>query len=143
LAASLLLNGHHNSSFWIFSINSQEFITAKAVIDYVHSLQQPSGTTYVSCTLARRIASNRTYLAGTHAIFNQIHLISEPRLTPPSPMSPTTIVLVSRNVILYLTHPDTLKHFGQTLTTPFASDWWDALFQNYTKMLSTGTSSLF
>jgi hypothetical protein len=44
-------------------------------------------------------------------------------------------------VISCPTHPDTPKHFGQTLATPFASDWQDALFQNYNKMLNTDTFS--
>lgn len=141
LAVSLLLHGRHNSSFWILSINSNVFITAKAVIDYIHSLCQPSGTIYVNCILAHCVASHHTSLAGTRAIFNRIHLVREPQPTPPSPMSPATIVPVGRKVISCPTRPETPKHVGQTLTTPYASDWKDALFQNYTKMLSTGTFS--
>ncbi len=38
-------------------------------------------------------------------------------------------------------HPETPSHFGAMYQTPFASDWRDALFQNYDKMLSTGTFS--
>ncbi len=37
--------------------------------------------------------------------------------------------------------PKVIKHFGQTLSMPFASDWRDALFQNYNKMMTTGTFS--
>jgi hypothetical protein len=78
LASSLLLHGRYNSSFWILSVNSQEFLTAKAVVDYLQSLQQATSTTYLPCILAHRIASSRTTLAGSRVLFNQIRLINEP-----------------------------------------------------------------
>jgi hypothetical protein len=53
LATSLLLHGRYNSSFWILSLNSKEFITAEAVAKYLTSLRHASKTVYISCILAR------------------------------------------------------------------------------------------
>jgi hypothetical protein len=141
LATSLLLHGRYNSCFWIIGLNSHEFITAKAVVDYLRILQLDTGTNYVPCILARRIASNRTNLTRKRILFNQIHLINEPTATPPTVPSPTTIAPVGCKVISSPIHLETPKHFGQTLNMPFASDWHDALLQNYTKMRNTGTFS--
>lgn len=81
LASPFLLHGHYNSSYWFLSINSKEFITAEAVVEYVRLLQHPINTMYIPCILARRIASNHTNLGGSRAIFNQMCLISEPLLS--------------------------------------------------------------
>jgi hypothetical protein len=37
--------------------------------------------------------------------------------------------------------PETPSHFVATYYSPFASDWRDALFQSYNKMLASGTFS--
>ncbi len=134
LAASLLLHGRNNSSFWILGLNSQEVITAKAVADYLRSLQLDTGTNYVPRILAHRIISNITNLAGNHVLFNQIRLINELTAIPLTVPSPTTTAPVGCKVISSLIHPETPKHFGQTLNMPVASDWRDALFHHYTKM---------
>jgi len=140
LGTALLKHGQHNSSFWILSINSHEFITAKAVIDYIQSLQQPGSTTYIQGIFARRLASNRTSLAGNRVLFNQIRFtIDRPSIDDSLP--PTTIVPVGMKVVFSPIRPDNPKHFGETLNTPFAADWRDALFQNYDKMMTTGTFS--
>jgi hypothetical protein len=113
------------------SINSQEFITAKAVVDHLKSLQQATSTIYLPCIMARHVASTRTSLAGSRVLFNQIRLISEPLPNPLVEQSPTTIVPVGCKVVSSPKRPDSPKHFGQTVTMPFASDRRDALFQNY------------
>ena len=141
LATSLLQHGRYNSSFWILSINSQDFITAKAVVDNLKSLQHATSTIYLPCILAHHVASTRTNLAGSRVLFTRIRLISEPIPNPPAEQSPTTIVPIGCKVVSSPKRPDTPKHFGQTLTMPFVSDWRDALFQNYTKMMNTGTFS--
>ena len=149
LGTALLEHGRYNSSFWILSINSKEFITAKATIDYVRSLQQPNITTYVPAIFARCISSHRTSLAGNRVLFNQIRLItSGPSKEVSSPSAdscttcpPTTVVPVGMKVVFSSSRPPTPKHFGETLNMSFASDWRDALFQNYNKMMNTGTFS--
>jgi hypothetical protein len=149
LGTALLEHGHYNSSFWILSINSKEFITAKATIDYVQSLQQPTVTTYVPAIFAHRISSHRTSLAGNRVLFNQIRLItnghskevSSPSADSCTSCPPTTIVPVGMKVVFSSSRPPTPKHFGETLHMSFASDWRDALFQNYNKMMNTGTFS--
>ncbi len=140
LGASLLQHGQHNSSFWIISINSQEFITAPATVQYVKSLQQPVVTTYVTAIFARRITSHRTSLAGNRVLFNQVRLAFDNTSTSDSPSS-TIIVPVGMKVVSSPIRPVTPKHFGETFGMPFASDWRDALFHNYDKMLASGTFS--
>jgi hypothetical protein len=138
LATSLLLHGRPNSSIWILSINSREFFTAKAVVTYIASLQDPFGTTYAQTIFARRIASTRTSLESNRVLFNQVHLaFNNTHLDKPLPSS--VIVPVSMKVVSSPIRPPNPKHFGETLSTPFATDWRDALFQNYDKMMRTGT----
>jgi len=140
LSQQLLQHGQYNSSFWVLSINSKEFLTAPAVIDYLKSIQLDNTTLYVPAIFARCVASHRTSLSGNRAIFNQIRLITEPRATLDS-ASPSIVVCVGLKVVSSPIQPDTPAPFGATYSSPFASDWHDALFQNYNKMLATGTFS--
>jgi hypothetical protein len=55
------------------------------------------------------------------------------------PSSPSVIVPIG--VISSPIRPDTPTHFGATFSSPFASDWKDALFLNYDKILASGTFS--
>jgi hypothetical protein len=88
LSQQLLQHGQHNSSFWILSIDSKEFMTAPAVIQYLNSVQHATATTYISAIFARRIASQRTSLSGHRAVFNQIRLsFTEPSFDDSSPSS--------------------------------------------------------
>jgi hypothetical protein len=113
---------------------------ATNVIEYLKSIQQPNTTTYVPAIFARRLASHRMSLAGNRVVFNQIRLFSIP-----SPMtsidSPPIAVPAGLKVVASPVRPDTPSHFGKTYRSPFASDWKDALFQNYNKMLASGTFS--
>jgi len=140
LSQQLLQHGQHNSSFWILSINSQEFMTAPAVITYIQSIQHATNSIYVQAIFARCIANHHTSLSTNRAIFHQIRLISHPTTTeessPPSVIAPVGLKVISSPV-----KPDTPSHFGATYTSPFASDWKDALFQNYNKILASGTFS--
>jgi hypothetical protein len=140
LSQQLLQHGQYNSSFWILSINAQEFITAQAVIIYCKSLQKPSTTTYIPVILARHIASQHTSLAGNRVVFNQIRLTTD-KQDFDSSSNNSIIAPVGLKVVSSPTHPDTPPHFGATYTSPFASDWHDALFMNYNKMLVSGTFS--
>jgi hypothetical protein len=140
LSQQLLQHGQYNSSFWVLSINSKEFLTAPAVIDYLKSIQLDNTTLYVPAIFARCVASHRTSLSGNRAIFNQILLITEPSATLDS-ASPSIVVCVGLKVVSSPIRPDTPAPFGATYSSPFASDWHDALFQNYNKMLATGTFS--
>jgi hypothetical protein len=99
LSQHLLLHGQHNSSFWILSLDSKEFITAASVISYLKSLQQPSTTMDISANFARRIASHRTSLARNRAIFNQIKLISSPSQIPDTPTHSSIIAPVGLKVV--------------------------------------------
>ena len=140
LSQQLLQHGQYNSSFWVLSINSQEFMTAPTVVTYLKSIQHATSTTYVEAIFARRLASNRTSLSGHHALFNQIRLNFDPPTIDDS--SPSSIIApVGLKVISSPIKPETPAHFGATYTSPFASDWKDALFQNYNKMLTSGTFS--
>jgi hypothetical protein len=94
---SLLLHGRYSSSFLILSI-SQEFITDQAVVTCLQSLHHPTNTIYLPCILSRRVASTRTSLAGSRALFNQICLISEPLPKPPEDASPSSIIQVGCKV---------------------------------------------
>ena len=116
-------------------------MSARAVVDYLNTLRHIQHSVHITCILARHIASSRTSLAGHRVLFNQTRLRNEPIATPPNTSTPTTFVPVGCKVISSPICPDTPKHFGQTINTPFASDWLDALFQNYSKMLTTGTFS--
>jgi hypothetical protein len=140
LAATLLLHGRYNSSFWILSINSKEFSSAKTVVDYLKSLQAPVGVTYVPAIFARRIASNRTSVAGDRVLFNQVRLTFD-NTTLDGHISPSVIVPVGCKVISSPIRPPNPKHFGETIYMPFAADWRDALFHNYEQMMKTGTFS--
>jgi hypothetical protein len=97
-------------------------------------------TTYVTAIFARRIASHRTSLAGNRVLFNQVCLAFDNTSTS-DPPSPTIIVPVGMKVVSSPIRPATPKHFGETFGMPFASDWRDALFHNYDKMLASGTFS--
>jgi hypothetical protein len=140
LATQLLQHGQHNSSFWILSINSREFITAAKVVEYLRSIQVQDSTTYVSAIFARRVASNRTSLSSNRAVFNQIRLSAA---HPPvdDSISSSVVVPVGMKVVSSPVRPETQSHFGATYHSPFASDLRDALFHNYDKMLATGTFS--
>jgi len=140
LSPQLLQHGQSNSSFWILSVNSQEFITAHAIITYLKSLQDPKATLYIPVIFARRIASQRTSLAGNRVVFNQIRLSTDKSITDESDAT-SIIALVGLKVVSSPTHPDTPPHFGAIFTSPFASDWRDALFHNYNKMMTSGTFS--
>ncbi len=140
LASQLLQHGQHNSSFWILSLHSKEFSTAPKVIDFLKSLQIPDTTIYIEAIFARRVASQRTSLSGNRVIFNQIRLRTD-RAPVDDSISPSVIVPVGMKVVSSPVRPDTPSHFGATYHSPFASDWRDALFQNYDKMLTTGTFS--
>jgi hypothetical protein len=109
--------------------------------DYVRSLQQPSTTTYVSAIFAHHIASHCTSLPGNHVLFNQIWLSLDEQL-PLGPSSPTTIAPVGMKVVSSPTCPSNPKHFDDAFATPFASDWREPLFQNYEKMMTSGTFSV-
>ncbi len=91
--------------------------------------------------MAHCAASTRTCLAGSRVLFNQIRLIAEPQPHPPDNASTTTIVPVGCKAVSSSTCPENPQHFGKILNMPFASDWHDTLFQNYTKMLNTDTFS--
>jgi len=138
LATQLLQHGQYNYSFWILSINSREFITAAKVIKYLRSIQVHDTMTYVSAIFAHRVASTQTSLSSNCAVFNQIRLSRSP---VDDSISPLVVVPVGMKIVSSPVHPDTPSHFGATYQSPFASDWHDALFQNYDKMLSTGTFS--
>jgi hypothetical protein len=140
LSQQLLLHGQYNSSFWILSINSAEFMSAPAVIAYLRSIQNPTTTIYVQAILARRIAHHRTSLSGHRAVFNQIRLSSTQSPIDDSSLS-SVVAPAGLKVVSSPTRPDTPTHFGATFSSPFASDWKDALFQNYNKMLNCGTFS--
>jgi hypothetical protein len=140
LGQHLSHHGQHNSTFWILSINSKELMTAPAVITYLKSIQQASTTLYVSAIFTRRIASQRTSLSQNRVVFNQIRLsCQQPSIDDSSFLSVT--VPVGNKVVSSPTRPDTPTHFGATYNPPFASDWKDALFQNYNKMMASGTFS--
>jgi hypothetical protein len=140
LGNQLLQHGQHNSSFWILSLNSKEFMSASNVIDYLRSLQLDRSTIYIPAIFARRVASARTSLGGNRAVFNQIRLLNadQPIIEPSSPsiIAPVGLKIVSSPIRL-----ETPSHFGATYSSPVASDWRDALFHNYNKMLASGTFS--
>ena len=138
LASSLLQHGRPSSSFWILSVNNQEFISAKACVSYLRSLQQPSSSSYVLCIFARRQASQRTTYEGNRVLFNQIRLCLNKEQPTPAPTA-SIIIPAGCKVISSPTRPPTPAHFGQTLHLPFAADWKEALFGNYNKMLASGT----
>jgi hypothetical protein len=106
----------------------------------LRSIQVQDSTTYVSAILARRVASNRTSLSSNRAVFNQIRL-SAARPPVDDSISPSVVVPVGMKVVSSPVRPETPGHFGATYHSPFASDWRDALFHNYDKMLATGTFS--
>jgi hypothetical protein len=56
-------------------------------------------------------------------------------------LSPSVAIPAGLKVVASPIRPDNLKYFGETYSSPFASYWHDALFQNYDKMLATGTFS--
>jgi len=134
LATQLLQHSQYNSSFWILSINSREFITAAKVVEYLKSIQVQDTTTYVSAIFARPVASHRTSLSSNHAVFNQIYLSATHSPVDDS-ISPSVVVPVGMKIVSSPVHLETLSHFGATYQSPFASDWRDD------KMLSTGTFS--
>jgi len=140
LSQQLLQHGQHNSSFWILSINSQEFITANAVISYLKFIQHPTASSYVQAIFACHIASQRTSLAGNHVVFNQIRLSTDKHdidsSIPDSVIAPVGLIVISSPI-----YPEIPPHFGATITSPFASDWRNALFHNYNKMMASGTFS--
>jgi len=142
-ASQLLQHGQYNSSFWVLSVNSKEFMTAPKLITYLRSLQLPNTTIYIEAILARRVASQRTSLSGNRAAFNQIRLISSPTtiVDCQDDPSPSIFAPVGLKVVSSPFKPATPSHFGATYTSPFASDWRDALFHNYDKMLASGTFS--
>jgi hypothetical protein len=79
-------------------------------------------------------------LSGHHAIFNQIRLpCTQPSIDESSLSS--VIAPAGLKVVSSPTRPETPSHFGATYASPFASDWKDALFQNYNKMLHCGAFS--
>jgi hypothetical protein len=51
LAQSLLSHGSYNSTFWVLSINSQEFIKAEALVKYLRSLQHNNTTSLTTAFL--------------------------------------------------------------------------------------------
>jgi len=120
------------------SIKSQEFITAPAVISYLKSIQHATATAYVPAIFARRFASHRTSLSGNQTIFNQIRLTFDKPSIEDSSQSSSLIAPVGLKVVSSPVKPETRSHFGATYHSPFASDWRDALFQNYNKMLASG-----
>jgi len=138
LGSQLLHHGQHKSTFWLLSFNSQEFITAPSTVAYIKSLQLPSESIYVTAIFARRIASTKTSLMSNRVLFNQVRLTLD---STPDVSTPTIAIPVGLKVVSSPVRPPTPKDFGETLHSPFASDWRDALFQNYTKMLATGTFS--
>jgi len=140
LSQHLLQHGQYNSSFWILSINSTEFMTAPAVINYLRSVQNPTVTTYVPAIFARCIAHQRTSLSGHRAVFNQIRLSCIQPSIDTSSLS-SVVAPAGLKVVSSPTRPETPSHFGATFASPFASNWKDALFQNYNKMLNCGTFS--
>jgi hypothetical protein len=121
LSQQLLQHGQHNSSFWILSINSQEFISANAVISYLKSLQHPTDSNFVQAIFARCIASQRTSLAGNRVVFNQIRLSTDKHdidsSIPDSVIAPVGLKVISSPIC-----PKTPPHFGASITSPFASD---------------------
>jgi hypothetical protein len=74
IASSLSPHGHHNSTYWILSINHTEFSTAEAAAGYISSSQLPNTTTTIIFILALRQDSTRSKYADNRAIFNQIRL---------------------------------------------------------------------
>jgi hypothetical protein len=56
-------------------------------------------------------------------------------------LSPSVAIPAGLKVVASPICPDNPKYFGETYNSPFASYWRDALFQNYDKMLATGTFS--
>jgi hypothetical protein len=140
LAQNLLQHGAHNSTLWVLSINSEEFITAEALVTYLRSLQLDTTTTYTTAFCVRRNASTRNSLESNRAIFNQIRLNYHQNL-PNTPDPHPVILPVARRIVTSSTRPTTPSRIGELANNPFRSDWKGSLFENFDKMQTTGTFS--
>jgi hypothetical protein len=140
LATSLSKHGHTSSTFWVLSVNDQEFNTAESTAHYITSLQLPSQSRLILFILVHRHPATRSTYADNRAIFNQIKLFYHqdiPDTTPPSP----SIVPTGLKVVSLPDCPMAPAHIGQLSSNPLASDWKEAVFDNYSKMQCTGTWS--
>jgi hypothetical protein len=140
LATHLAQQGPHNATFWLLSINHQEFSTAEQAAKFISSLQLPSTSTTVPFILAHRQSTERTSLADNRALFNQIRLSYHPDPLP-DPSSNPIIAPVGCKVISLPTHPIAPEHIGKLSSNLHAPDWKEANFENYQKMHNTGTWS--
>jgi hypothetical protein len=140
LSQQLLRHGARNSTFWLLSINSPEFIKPDAVISYLRSLQQVHSSHYTTVYCVRLTAPTRNALETNRAIFNQIR--SNYPQTPPDQPVPLPLMLpIAKCLVTSLTHPATPSHVGELAANPFRSDWKGSLIDNFDKMQQTGNFS--
>jgi hypothetical protein len=103
-------------------------------------LQKSDTSSLVTAYFARRAVHTRTSLESNRAIFNQIRLNYRQNLhdTPdPHPV----ILPIARRLVTSPLRPTTPSHIGELSNNPFCSDWKGSLFDNFDKMLTTGTFS--
>jgi hypothetical protein len=130
LASSLSPHGHHNSTYWILSINHTEFSTAEAAAGYISSSQLPNTTTTIIFILALRQDSTRSKYADNIAIFNQIRLSYHTNNNNNNPLNITnnnttiipTIVPTGLKVVILPERPLAPNHIGQLSSHPLSSD---------------------
>lgn len=140
LATGLSTHGPPNSTYWILSIQHQEFNTAEAAASYITSLQLPSQSNLILFIMVHHNPTTHTQYADNWAIFNQIKLsYHSSSIEPTTPSS--SVVPCGFKVVVLPTRPTASAHIGQLSSNPLASDWKEAIFHNCNKMQCTGTWS--
>jgi len=118
-----------------------EFSTVHGLINFFHSQQHPHTTTILPCRIAKHKATTRMTFEDTRAIFNQIQLTSYLRdplstnITQPI-ITPTVKTMISTPV-----KPTAPAQTGKMRNNPYYADWKAVLFQDYHKILNSGTWS--
>jgi hypothetical protein len=136
----LLQHGTYNSTYWLLSINNKEFSTAYFSHIFKNTPTTPSPYYHPMYLARRKHTSTRSTYAENRAIFNQIKLSYRPsNITDATPLP--IIAPVGNKVLSLPIQPIAPEYIGQLSTNPIATDWKDSLFDNYDKMLRTGTWS--
>ncbi|MFN9983504.1 MAG: hypothetical protein ACK53Y_26495, partial [bacterium] len=113
-------HGPTNTTFWILSIDSNEFSPAPGVVEFLNSKRHPTHTPTFLYILSKRKAATRSSFEENRASINQIRLGSPSILhTAPSTVPPTIILPIVNTIISTPTKPSAPAHNGELRNNPY------------------------
>ena len=130
--------GNLRSNIWILAINEEEPISISAVISTLMLIRQTESNTSCKLTISKRKVTSKTSYESIRSMFHQIRFKTNTITTQESDIH-DVIIPVSSRVLQTTEKPKAPDHVGQLLNSKLRTEWLDSIFDNYEKMITTGT----